>query len=82
MDANGLKSIEYMTAEDLVMPSESWRKDFNLPNFGVMLDNASLFGADLSSSDTAAAMKAAFIAFPMAALQQTVSQEGQGQIQD
>ena len=74
VDEFGMKSISNMSPDQLIISSEHWKTSFNLPSFGVILDNASLFGADLSSSETAAAMKAAFIAFPMAALQQTVSE--------
>ena len=57
MEVDELKSISNMTPDRLVISSEQWRTLYNLPNFGVMLDNASLFGADLSSNDTAVAMK-------------------------
>jgi len=74
VDEFGMKSISNMTPDQLIISSEQWKTSFNLPSFGVILDDASLFGADLSSSDTAVAMKTAFIAFPMAALQQTISE--------
>ena len=43
VDETRMKSISSMTHDNLVISSEEWRTKYNLPNFGVILENASLF---------------------------------------
>jgi hypothetical protein len=74
IDENGLKTISNLSIDDLLMSSETWRKDFNLPSFGEILSNTSLTGADLESDDQAAALKQAFINFPNGALQMAIAE--------
>jgi hypothetical protein len=74
IDETGSKTTSNLTPDDLTASSESWRKDFNLPSFGEILPNSSLFGANLESDDQAEAHKQAFLDFPKAALQMAISE--------
>ena len=42
IDENGLKTISNLLIDDLLMSSETWRKEFNLQSFGEIISNSSL----------------------------------------